>query len=105
MSTTFGLLGIAFALAFMTFAVYKNWSILYSSIIAVIVIVLTNKLDLLTTLTSTYIDGFAGFAAPNFILFLEGAMLGKLYENRFFCRQEIRQALCTGCLLPGRLYS
>ena len=80
MSTTFGLLGIAFALAFMTYAVYKNWSILYSSIIAVIIIVLTNKLNLLTTLTSTYIDGFAGFAAPNFILFLEGAMLGKLYD-------------------------
>ncbi len=80
MSTSLGLIGIILALAFMTFAVYKNWSILYCSIISVIIIALTNGLNLYEVLSSTYINGFSGFAAPYFILFLEGAMLGKLYD-------------------------
>lgn len=78
---TLGLFGIAAALAFMTYAVYKNWSILYCSVISVVIIAVTNGLDLLTTLNKTYIDGFGGFAAPYFILFMEGAMLGKLYDK------------------------
>jgi len=81
MSTSLGLIGIVLALAFMTFAVYRNWSILYCSIISVVIITLTNKLSLYEVLSSTYINGFSGFAAPYFILFLEGAMLGKLYDT------------------------
>ena len=47
MSFAIGLGGIVVALVFLTFAVYKGWSILYSSIIGVIIIALTNGMNLL----------------------------------------------------------
>lgn len=80
MSFAIGLGGILVALAFLTFAVYKGWSILYSSIIGVIIIALTNGMNLYHELTVDYVSSFTSYAANYFILFCEGAMLGKLYD-------------------------
>ena len=80
MSFALGLGGIIFALVFLTFAVYKGWSILYSSIISVIIIALTNSLNLYEALTVNFVSSFTSYAASYFILFCEGAMLGKLYD-------------------------
>lgn len=80
MSFAIGLGGIIVALVFLTFAVYKGWSILYSSIIGVIIIALTNGMNLYTALTENYVSSFTSYAANYFILFCEGAMLGKLYD-------------------------
>lgn len=75
-----GIGGIIAALVFLTFAVYKGWSILYSSILSVIIIALTNGLNLYEALTVNYVSSFTSCAASYFILFCEGAMLGKLYD-------------------------
>ena len=80
MSFAIGLGGIVVALVFLTFAVYKGWSILYSSIIGVIIIALTNGMNLYNALTVDYVSSFTSYAANDFILFCEGAMLGKLYD-------------------------
>lgn len=80
MAFALGLGGIVFALVFLTFAVYKGWSILYSSIISVIIIALTNSLNLYEALTVNFVSSFTSYAASYFILFCEGAMLGKLYD-------------------------
>ena len=80
MSFAIGLGGIVVALVFLTFAVYKGWSILYSSIIGVIIIALTNGMNLYNALTVDYVSSFTSYAANYFILFYEGAMLGKLYD-------------------------
>lgn len=80
MSFAIGLGGIVVALVFLTFAVYKGWSILYSSIIGVIIIALTNGMNLYTALTENYVSSFTSYAANYFILFCKGAMLGKLYD-------------------------
>ena len=80
MSFAIGLGGIVVALVFLTAAVYKGWSILYSSIISVIIIAVTNGLNLYEALTVNYVSSFTSHAASYFILFCEGAMLGKLYD-------------------------
>ena len=80
MSFALGLGGILLALAFLTVAVYRGWSILYSSIIAVVIIAVTNGSDLYEALTVNYVSSFKSYAAAYFILFCEGAMLGKLYD-------------------------
>lgn len=80
MPFAFGLGGIVVALAFLTFAVYKGWSILYSSILGVIIIALTNGMNLYEALTVNYVSSFTSYAANYFILFCEGAMPGKLYD-------------------------
>ena len=80
MNFAIGLIGIIAALVFLTVAVYKGWSILYSSIISVIIIALTNSLNLYEALTVNFVSSFTSYAAAYFILFCEGAMLGKLYD-------------------------
>ncbi len=80
MSFAIGLMGIITALVFLTVAVYKGWSILYSSIISVIIIALTNRLNLYDALSVNFVSSFTSYAASYFILFCEGAMLGKLYD-------------------------
>ena len=80
MSFAIGLIGIIAALVFLTVAVYKGWSILYSSIISVIIIALTNRLNLYDALSVNFVSSFTSYAASYFILFCEGAMLGKLYD-------------------------
>lgn len=80
MEFAIGIAGIVVALVFLTLAVYKGWSILYSSIICVIIIALTNGLNLYTALTENFVSSFTSYAATYFILFCEGAMLGKLYD-------------------------
>ena len=56
-----GIGGIIVALVFLTFAVYKGWSILYSSILSVIIIALTNGLHLYEALTVTYVSSFTSY--------------------------------------------
>lgn len=80
MSFAIGLIGIIAALVSLTVAVYKGWSILYSSIISVIIIALTNRLNLYDVLSVNFVSSFTSYAASYFILFCEGAMLGKLYD-------------------------
>ena len=58
MNFAIGLIGIIAALVFLTVAVYKGWSILYSSIISVIIIALTNSLNLYEALTVNFVSSF-----------------------------------------------
>lgn len=76
-----GLLGIVASLSFMTYAVYKNWSVIYTSVICVIIIVLTSQLNLAEAFTKTFANGIGSFVAPNLLIFVEGAILGKLYDR------------------------
>ena len=94
MNFAIGLIGIIAALVFLTVAVYKGWSILYSSIISVIIIALTNSLNLYEALTVNFVSSFTSYAAAYFILFCEGAMLGKLYDasKAVFRRNVTRRA-------------
>ncbi len=45
-----------------------------------IIIALTNSLNLYEALTVNFVSSFTSYAAAYFILFCEGAMLGKLYD-------------------------
>lgn len=75
-----GLIGIVISLSFMTFAVYKNWNVIYTSVICVIIITLSSGLGLTEVFTGTFADGVGSFAAPNLLIFVAGAMLGKLFD-------------------------
>lgn len=75
-----GLIGIIISLSFMTFAVYKNWNVIYTSVICVIIIALSSRLGLTEVFTGTFADGVGSFAAPNLLIFVAGAMLGKLFD-------------------------
>lgn len=76
-----GLIGIVISLSFMTFAVYKNWNVIYTSVICVIIITVSSRMGLTDVFTGTFADGVGSFAAPNLLIFVAGAMLGKLFDE------------------------
>lgn len=76
-----GLAGIVISLSFMTFAVYKNWNVIYTSVICVFIIALSSGLGLTEVFTGTFADGVGSFAAPNLLIFVAGAILGKLFDE------------------------
>ena len=73
MNFAIGLIGIIAALVFLTVAVYKGWSILYSSIISVIIIALTNSLNLYEALTVKFCQQFYILCGRLFYPVLRGA--------------------------------
>lgn len=81
MSVAIGLIGIAVSLMFMTYAVYKGWSVIYCSVICIIIIALANGINLVTAITDTYATALGNFVAPNLLIFVEGAILGKLFDE------------------------
>lgn len=81
MNIAIGLLGIIASLSFMTYAVYKNWNVIYTSVICIIIIAVTSSLNLADTFTVTFANGVGSFAAPNLLIFVEGAILGKLFDE------------------------
>ena len=61
MNFAIGLIGIIAALVFLTVAVFKSWGILFSSIISVFIISLTNKLYLYVALSVYFVSSFLTF--------------------------------------------
>ncbi len=80
-SIIIGLVGIIASLSFMTFAVYKNWSVIYTSVVCVLIISITSGLNLVEVFTGTFTNGVGSFAAPNLLIFVAGAILGKLFDE------------------------
>lgn len=80
-SIAIGLVGIIVSLSFMTYAVYRNWNVIYTSVVCVVIIAVTSGLNLTDVFTGTFANGIGSFAAPNLLIFVEGAILGKLFDE------------------------
>lgn len=72
--------GIILGLVLLMVLAFKGWSILWAAPIAATVVALTGGLDLLQAYTITYMQGFVGFTASWFPVFMLGAIFGKLME-------------------------
>jgi len=73
-----GILGVLVALAVLIYLALRGVSILIISLVCAGIVALTNGLSLSTALVGTYMQGLAGFLQQFFLLFLFGAMFGKI---------------------------
>lgn len=76
-----GLLGILAGLAGLVFLSFRGWSILVVAPLAALIVALAAREPLLAHLTLTYMPAAAGFVAQFFLIFLLGALFGKLMED------------------------
>lgn len=76
-----GLIGIVISLSFMTFAVYKNWNVIYTSVVCIVILTISSQMNLVEIFTETFANGVGKFVAPNLLIFVEGAILGKLFSE------------------------
>ena len=76
-----GLLGILVGLAGLVFLSFRGWTILVVSPLAALIAALAAGEPLLAHLTLTYMPAAAGFVAQFMLIFLLGALFGKLMED------------------------
>ena len=76
MNILFLLLAIALFIAL----VLKNVPIVIATILSSIFLLLTQRMDLYDGITATYMTGFGDYVRDFFLLFMLGALFGKLVE-------------------------
>ena len=74
------IIGIILGLVLMCLLIFKGVNVFVSAIAASAVIALTGSINLYTALQTDYMTGFVGFIKSNFLVFVAGAIFGKVYE-------------------------
>ncbi len=74
------LIGIILALALLIVLVMKGVNIFIIAITCSAIVALTGGMNLYDALKLDYMEGFVGFFKNNFLIFLTGTLMGKMYE-------------------------
>lgn len=75
------MISIIIGLALLMLLAYLGWSIIWIAPLVSGIVALLSGMNILDTYTSTYMEGFVGFAKSYFPIFLFGAIFGKLMED------------------------
>lgn len=73
-----GILGLIVAIAVVVTLIWKNWHMALVSLAGSLVVIIFNAMNPVTALTDTFMTGMANFAKSWFLLFMLGAILGKV---------------------------
>ncbi|MGN0037986.1 MAG: GntP family permease [Coriobacteriales bacterium] len=79
-----GVLGIIVGLVIFVIASMKGWNVLITSLITAAIIILTNGMDLATSMVGaekSYVTGMAGFVQKNLLIFMGGAIIGEFMDK------------------------
>lgn len=72
------ILGMILALVVLVFLTFKGWAPIPSTIVAVLILAVTNGMDPMNTILITYTEGLCSFILSSFVLFAIGALYGKV---------------------------
>jgi H+/gluconate symporter-like permease len=76
-----GILGLIASLALLIYLTMKGINIIIAAIISSVVVAVTGGLNLETAMTEYYMTGFTGYFASWFLIFLLGAIFGKIMQE------------------------
>lgn len=76
-----GVLGVFLGLFILMYLTYKGWHMGVVTLVSAIVVILFNGMDLWTGLSVGYATAFKNFAGTWFLMFLLGAVFGKVMEE------------------------
>jgi H+/gluconate symporter and related permeases len=80
MQATISIIGMVIALGLLAFMVMKGINIFVAAISVSLIVALTGGLDIYEAIKVNYMTGFVGFFRNNFLIFLAGSMMAKVYE-------------------------
>lgn len=72
---------IVIGLILLIILVFKRISILIAAPVSALIMVILSGMPMLDSITGPYMQGFANFTKNNFLLFLTGALFGKVMED------------------------
>lgn len=73
-----GIIGLIIAVALVIYMIWKNWHMAIVSLVGALVVILFNGMDPVTTLTDNFMTSMSSFAGNWFLLFMLGAIFGKV---------------------------
>ncbi len=73
-----GILGLIVAIACVIALIWKNWHMAIVSLAGALIVILFNGMDPITALSENFMTGMSGFAGNWFLLFMLGAIFGKV---------------------------
>jgi len=73
-----GILGLIVAIACVIALIWKNWHMAIVSLAGSLIVILFNGMNPVTALTENFMSGMSGFAGNWFLLFMLGAIFGKV---------------------------
>ena len=74
-------IGVIIALALLIFLALKGYSLLIITPVLAVLVAATSKINITAALTDSYMEGFINFAGKYFLIFLFGAIFGKVMED------------------------
>ncbi|QAT49095.1 GntP family permease [Caproiciproducens sp. NJN-50] len=80
MSVVISVIGMLIALICLALLVMKGYNIYVIAISMSLLVAITGGIGLYSALKENYMTGFVGFVKSNFLIFLAGALMGKVYE-------------------------
>lgn len=78
---TFSLIGIIFAVVVFIYMAFKRINILFNTVVASIIIMVTGDLPVLDTMKNIYMAGFGGFIKGYLLLFMLSGIFGKIMTD------------------------
>lgn len=76
-----GILGLLLAITFMIFAAYKGFHVIPVTIVASLIAIITNNVDIWTGLSVNYATDMRNFVGNYLIMFFLGALLGQILSR------------------------
>lgn len=73
-----GVIGVLAAIALVIYLAFRGWSIIPASLLCSLVVILTNGAEIWPSLSGSYADGFKYFIGAFFLIFIFGALFGKI---------------------------
>lgn len=74
------ILGIILGVILMCYMIFKGINVFVAAIAASVIIAITGNCNVYDAIKIEYMEGFVGFIKNNFLVFVVGALLGKVYE-------------------------
>lgn len=76
-----GVLGVILSFVFLFYFSFKGANLAYLSLIACLIIIVTNRMNFVDTISNVVMSGVAGQAANLMLIYLFGAIFGALFVN------------------------
>lgn len=73
-----GVIGVLAAIALVIYLAFRGWSIIPASLLCSLVVILTNGAEIWPSLSGSYAEGFKYFIGAFFLIFIFGALFGKV---------------------------
>lgn len=73
-----GIIGIIIAIVCVVALIWKNWHMAIVSLVGALIVIIFNAMDPVSALTDTFMSGMSSFAGSWFLLFMLGAIFGKV---------------------------